>query len=153
MTKRRKARELALQFLYEEDGDTSNLDYKINRFYNDFAVESLKRDGFIKTKEDVNKKKDIAEIFDFLSFIVKGTLVNLEKIDEVIKKISKNWTIERMSRVDRNLLRLSIYEIIYEPETPKNVIINEAVEIAKKYGNDESPAFVNGILDAAVKIK
>ena len=62
MTKRRKARELALQFLYEEDGDISNLDYKINRFYNDFAVESLKRDGFIKTKEDLNKKKDTASL-------------------------------------------------------------------------------------------
>ncbi|MHB1702921.1 MAG: transcription antitermination factor NusB [bacterium] len=153
MTKRRKARELALQFLYEEDGDISNLDYKINRFYNDFAVESLKRDGFIKTKEDLNKKKDTGEIFDFFSSIVNGTLINLKKIDEVIKNISKNWSIERMSRVDRNLLRLSIYEIIFVPETPKNVVINEAVEIAKKFGNDESPAFINGILDAAIKVK
>jgi N utilization substance protein B len=58
-----------------------------------------------------------------------------------------------MSRVDRNLLRLSIYEILFIPETPKNVVINEAIEIAKKFGNDESPAFINGILDAAVKVK
>ena len=58
-----------------------------------------------------------------------------------------------MSRVDRNLLRLSIYEIIFVPETPKNVVINEAVEIAKKFGNDESPAFINGILDAVIKVK
>ena len=56
-----------------------------------------------------------------------------------------------MSRIDRNLLRLSLYEILFHPETPKNVIINESVEIAKKFGNDESPSFVNGILDAALK--
>ena len=153
MTKRRKARELALQFLYEEDGNISNLDYKINCFYNDFASESLMRDGFIKTKEDLNRKKDIFQIFDFFANIVRGTLSNLEKIDGLIRTLAKNWTIERMSRVDRNILRLSIYEILFIPETPKNVVINEAIEIAKKFGNDESPAFINGILDAAVKVK
>ncbi|MDA8401769.1 MAG: transcription antitermination factor NusB [Deltaproteobacteria bacterium] len=153
MTKRRKARELALQFLYEEDGNISNLDYKINCFYNDFASESLIRDGFIKTKEDLNRKKDISQIFNFFADIVRGTLINLEKIDGLIRMLAKNWTIERMSRVDRNLLRLSIYEILFIPETPKNVVINEAIEIAKKFGNDESPAFINGILDAAVKVK
>ena len=153
MTKRRKARELALQFLYEEDGNINNLDYKINCFYNDFASESLIRDGFIKTKEDLNRKKDIFQIFDFFANIVRGTLSNLEKIDGLIRTLAKNWTIERMSRVDRNILRLSIYEILFIPETPKNVVINEAIEIAKKFGNDESPAFINGILDAAVKVK
>ncbi len=153
MTKRRKARELALQFLYEEDGDISNMDYKINRFYNDFASESLMRDGFIKTKEDLNKKKDVAQIFVFFSSIVRGALLNLDKIDGIIKNVSKNWSLERMSRVDRNLLRLSIYEILFVPETPRNVVMNEAIEIAKKFGNDESPAFINGILDAAVKVK
>ena len=153
MTKRRKARELALQFLYEEDGNISNLDYKINCFYNDFASESLIRDGFIKTKEDLSRKKDISQIFDFFANIVRGTLLNVEKIDGLIGALAKNWTIERMSRVDRNLLRLSIYEILFIPETPKNVVINEAIEIAKKFGNDESPAFINGILDAAVKVK
>ena len=153
MTKRRKARELALQFLYEEDGNISNLDYKINCFYNDFASESLMRDGFIKTKEDLNRKKDIFQIFDFFANIVRGTLSNLEKIDGLIGTLAKNWTIERMSRVDRNILRLSIYEILFIPETPKNVVINEAIEIAKKFGNDESPSFINGILDAAVKVK
>ncbi|MHB1660637.1 MAG: transcription antitermination factor NusB [bacterium] len=152
MTKRRKARELALQFLYETDGDISNLDYRINCFYNDFASESLMRDGFIKSKEDLNRKKDIAQIFDFFADIVRGTLSNLEKIDNLIKALSKNWTIERMSRVDRNILRLSVYEILFHFEIPKNVAINEAIEIAKKFGNDESPSFINGILDAAVKI-
>ncbi|MDA8157943.1 MAG: hypothetical protein M0034_01970, partial [Deltaproteobacteria bacterium] len=92
MTKRRKARELALQFLYEEDGNINNLDYKINCFYNDFASESLMRDGFIKTKEDLNRKKDIFQIFDFFANIVRGTLSNLEKIDGLIRTLAKNWT-------------------------------------------------------------
>ena len=142
MTKRRKARELALQFLYETDGDINGLDYKIRSFYNDFASESLIRDGF---------KRDTSQIYDFFFDISQGTLLNLEKIDNIIKKVSKNWSIERMSRIDRNLLRLSLYEILFHPEIPKNVIINESVEIAKKFGNDESPSFVNGILDAALK--
>ena len=153
MTKRRKSRELALQFLYETDGDISNLDAGINSFYSDFATESLVRDGFIKTREDLFRKKDVGQIFDFFSDIVRGTLSHLEAIDVVIRSISKNWTIDRMPRVDRNLLRLSIYELMFHPETPKSVIINESLEIAKKFGNDESPSFINGILDAAVKEK
>ncbi len=153
MTKRRKARELSLQFLYEVDGDAGNLDYKIKCFYNDFASESLIRDGFIKSKEDLSVKKDVFQIFDFFANIVRGTLSNLTDIDGLVKILSKNWTIDRMSRVDRNILRLSIYELLFHLEIPRNVIINEAIEIAKKFGNDESPAFINGILDAAVKAK
>ncbi len=148
MTKRRKARELALQFLYQADGDANGITSKINNFYEEFASESLQRDGFIKSKKDLHQKKSSVDIYGFFYGIAYGTLNNLEKVDAVIKKFSKNWSIERMSRIDRNLLRQSIYEIISHPETPKNVIINEAVEIAKKFGNDESPSFVNGILDA-----
>lgn len=143
MTKRRKARELSLQFLYETDGDLKDLGVRINSFYNEFASESLIRDGF---------KKDTSQIYDFFFDISQGTLLNVEKIDNIIRTVSKNWSIERMSRIDRNLLRLSVYEIMFHPETPKSVIINESVEIAKKFGNDESPPFINGILDAALKV-
>lgn len=132
-----------MQFLYETDGDIKGLGARIDNFYNEFASESLIREGF---------KKNTSQIHDFFFDISQGTLFNLEKIDSIIKKVSKNWTIERMSRVDRNLLRLSIYEFLFHPETPKNVIINESVEIAKKFGNDESPSFINGILDAALKV-
>lgn len=151
MTKRRKSRELALQFLYESDGDIANLESKIRFFYEDFAAESLLRDGFIKSREDLYGKKNTTEIFDFFNKIVRGTLSNIKEIDDSISSVSKNWSLERMPRVDRNLLRLSVYEIMFHPEIPKNVIINESVEIAKKFGNNESPSFINGILDAVVK--
>ncbi len=143
MTKRRKARELALQFLYETDGDIKDLHVRINSFYSEFASESLIRDGFTK---------DISQIYDFFFDISQGTLLNLGKIDNIIRTVSKNWSLERMSRIDRNLLRLSVYETIFHPETPKSVIINESVEIAKKFGNDDSPPFINGILDATLRV-
>ncbi|MFW0884474.1 transcription antitermination factor NusB [Candidatus Acidulodesulfobacterium sp. H_13] len=152
MTKRRKARELALQFLYETDGDISDLDYKMRSFYNCFASESLMRDGFVKSKESLSGEKDMEQIFGFFSDISRGSLSNLDRINDIIKVVSKNWTIDRMSRVDRNILRMSVYEILFHPEIPNNVIINEAIEIAKKFGNDESPSFINGILDAAIKV-
>lgn len=148
MTKRRKARELALQFLYETDGDDGSLELKINSFFHEFASESLILNGFIDSTQDIYHKKETIEIHDFFVDIVRGTLNNVDKIDNIIKKFAKNWTIDRMSRIDRNILRLSIYEILFHPEIPKNVIINEAIEIAKKFGNEESSSFINGILDA-----
>lgn len=151
MTKRRKARELALQFLYELDGTDENLSSRTKRFYEEFASESLLRDGFIKKNDDLYRKKDVLEIYDFFYDIVFGVSANLEKIDGTIRNLSKNWVLERMARIDRNILRLSVYEILMHPETPKNVIINEAIEIAKKFGNGDSPSFINGILDATAK--
>ncbi len=152
MTKRRKARELALQFLYETDGNPVSLETKINSFYREFASESLLRNGFIDSAQNLYSKKESVEIHHFFVDLVNGTLNNIGRIDGLIKNASKNWVIERMSRIDRNLLRLSVYEMLYFPETPKNVVINEAVEIAKKFGNEESSAFINGILDN-IKIK
>jgi N utilization substance protein B len=147
MTKRRQARELALQFLYEIDGDDGSLELKINSFFNEFASESLILNGFIDSIQDIYHKKEAVEIHDFFVDLVHGSLNNIDKIDNTIKRFAKNWTIDRMSRIDRNILRLSIYEILFHPEIPKNVIINEAIEIAKKFGNEESSSFINGILD------
>ena len=78
---------------------------------------------------------------------VRGVAEDLEKVDEVIRKASTNWRLERMARVDRNLIRLALYELKYVEDVPAKVAINEAIEIAKRYGTNESSAFVNGILD------
>jgi transcription antitermination protein NusB len=85
--------------------------------------------------------------------IIKGTLSHLEVIDETIKRKLKNWDFERISAVDRAVLRFSIYSMIYENDVPEKVIINEAVEIVKKFGTDDSYKFVNGILDAVKRSK
>jgi transcription antitermination protein NusB len=79
--------------------------------------------------------------------VVVGVADDLAKVDEAIRKASTNWRIERMARVDRNVLRLGAWELMNHPEVPRAVILDEAVELAKRYGSEESGAFVNGVLD------
>lgn len=83
----------------------------------------------------------------FADELVRGVLERREEIDAQIAAKSRNWAISRMSRVDLNILRLAAFELLYRDDIPKNVTINEAIEVAKKFGTEESPAFVNGILD------
>lgn len=78
---------------------------------------------------------------------VTGVMSSLERIDELIRRSSTNWRLERMARVDRNLLRIATWEIITQTEVPRAVIIDEAVELAKRFGGEDSGAFVNGVLD------
>ena len=87
----------------------------------------------------------------FVKAQTAGTIENLEYIDGIIRKYISGWTFERISKIDTAILRLSIYELAFMPEIPTGVSINEAVEIAKQYGTDEAPAFVNGLLSSAVK--
>ena len=83
----------------------------------------------------------------FADELVRGVLEHREALDATIAEKSKNWSISRMARVDLNILRLAVFELLYPDEIPKNVTINEAIELAKKFGTEESPSFVNGILD------
>jgi N utilization substance protein B len=87
------------------------------------------------------------EAREFAGQLVRETMAHLSEIDDVIQSASKNWRLDRMSRVDRNILRLATYELRYAGNVPVKVIINEAVELAKRFGASESPAFVNGVLD------
>jgi len=84
---------------------------------------------------------------NFAEKLFKGVCDNKAEIDSLIEKHAKNWNIERMAAVDRNIIRIAAYEILLMPETPVNVIIDEAVEISKKYSTSDSSKFVNGILD------
>ena len=83
----------------------------------------------------------------FAEDLLTGILENLSRIDEAIAAKSTHWSLTRMSKIDLNILRLAAYELLCRSDIPKNVTINEAIEIAKKFGSEESPAFVNGILD------
>jgi N utilization substance protein B len=87
------------------------------------------------------------EIRDFTTTLVTGVIEHRDEIDAFIQECSTNWSLERIGLVERNILRLAIYELCFLPEIPPNVTINEAVEVAKKYGTEEAPAFINGILD------
>jgi N utilization substance protein B len=131
MGARRKARELALQMLYQHD------------------LSGNPADTIIGTFEDLQKSK--ANTREFATKIFRGTLDHLAQIDEMIVAQADNWRIERMAVVDRNIIRMSIYEFLYETDTPKLVIIDEAIEIAKKFGTQKSSQFINGILDGILK--
>lgn len=87
-------------------------------------------------------------IVEFASDLVRGTVGRQEEIDGVLATVAHNWRVSRMAVVDRNVLRLALHEMLYGEATPPVVIINEAIEIAKKFGNDDSGPFINGILDA-----
>jgi N utilization substance protein B len=104
------------------------------------------------TEEEVKYERAAEKVLDgeissFAREIIEGVQSNLKEIDEKIKLSSANWKLFRMSIIDRNILRIACYEILFRPEIPGNVTINEAVELAKKFGGEDSGAFINGILD------
>jgi N utilization substance protein B len=131
MGARRKARELALQMLFQYD------------------MSGNAPDMVIATFEDLEKSKPNTR--EFATKIFRGTIEHMDKIDEMIQAQADNWRLSRMAVVDRNIIRMSIYEFLHEDDTPKLVIIDEAIEIAKKFGTDKSSQFINGILDGILK--
>jgi transcription antitermination factor NusB len=93
----------------------------------------------------------VEEAFQYAQRLVRGTVDHREEIDAMIRGQADNWRLERMPAVDRNILRLAIYEMLYERETPKLVVVDEAIELAKKFGSEQSGRFVNGLLDGLLK--
>ena len=98
------------------------------------------------TKEQVADRQNQDEIFDFAMELVTGVLANQLEIDEILTGVAQNWTLDRMPAVDRAILRLGIFEIAFGNQTPAEVAISEAVELATELSTDDSPAFVNGVL-------
>jgi N utilization substance protein B len=128
MGRRRKAREVALQFLYQLDqtgaGDPTPFE------------------------EDFWRRHPVdEEARAFASSLVRGAKTQQVKIDAIIAECAEHWDLERMAVVDRNILRMAVFELLYEPTVPGKVAINEAIEIAKKFGTAESSRFINGVLD------
>lgn len=87
----------------------------------------------------------------FADTLASGTIESVERIDVLIGRHAENWRMDRMAIVDRNILRLATYEFLHDTETPKTVVINEAIEIARRFSSQESPQFINGILDSIRK--
>lgn len=125
---RRKSRELVMQTLFYIEKSSYNFDDSLNLFCRNF----------------VPSKK----ILPFFLKLLKGIVSVKSEIDIIIERSSSNWKISRMSGVDRNVMRIAVYEMLYCPDIPINVTINEAIDIGKKYGAKESGAFINGILDS-----
>ncbi len=132
MRKRSLARECALRILYQIDISQDSDPQRILEEYFSFYPFP-------------------PQVREFASQIVKGVVENRQKIDQIITKYALNWELKRMAYVDRNILRIGIYELLYLDEVPPKVSINEAIELAKRYGDTDSPKFVNGILDSVAK--
>ena len=131
MGKRRSSRELALKFLYQSELNEGNIDEQMKLF--------------------LERNSSLEEIETFMKELVTSTLKQIKEIDEIIQKFSDHWMLDRMTVIDRNILRIGTCELLFSFSTPPKVAINEAVDIAKKYGNDDSPEFINGILDKVYK--
>ncbi len=128
MGARRKGREIAVQILYQADVAGVPLTEAFSTY-----------EGYFKPSK---------RAMEFAKELVNGVAEKQKEIDTWIERFSKHWKLSRMSAIDRNILRLATYELLYRPDIPPKVSINEAVELAKAFGSEESAAFVNGILDA-----
>ncbi|MFA5353510.1 MAG: transcription antitermination factor NusB [Thermodesulfovibrionales bacterium] len=132
--KRRKAREYALQFLYRIDflTDRERAEVMAGQEINAFWLDMGEKDPDIRA---------------FAEDIIRGAFNNLESIDATLQEVAEKWSLQRMAHIDRNIMRLAVYELVYRKDIPTAVTINEAIEIARKYSALESAAFINGILD------
>lgn len=131
MGTRRRARELALQMLYQFELTAA-------------SPEAMHAD-FDEWQNAGEAQRDFADA------LLRGTVARLSEIDDELRRQTTHWRLERLAAVDRNILRLAMYELIYEQDTPPAVVIDEAIEIAKKYGAKDSGRFVNGVLDGFLK--
>ena len=153
MGMRREARERAIQFLFQCDLNAPDqLDEALNQFWDSQRRSALAQasDGKSTWGEQVElppPTTDEAALRLFADPLIKGTLEHRAEADAVIVKHAKNWDISRMAAVDRNILRLAIFEMLHRDDIPPVVSINEAVDIAKRFSTDDSGKFVNGILD------
>jgi N utilization substance protein B len=127
MGSRRKGREAALQILYQID-------------VSEVSAEQAMRDYWVSLATS-------REGEEFANALVGGWASARDQIDETIRSVSQHWRLERMARVDRNILRLATYELLKLPDVPRRVTLNEAVELAKRFGSEGSAGFVNGVLD------
>ncbi len=131
MGKRRKARESTLQILFQLEFDIAQLGKTLNDYW--------------------KSRKAHKEIREYSNWLSRGIITHQKKIDTVIQSISEHWRISRMTLIDRNILRMAVFELLYEESIDPAVVINEAIEIAKKYSGEKASTFINGILDAVRK--
>ena len=132
MTRRSRGREVALQVLYEIEQNPGAPTEEIGQF--------IKR-----------RLLDDRKLCHFTEGLIAGVKANQGQIDEMISQVAENWRLDRMAAIDRNILRLGAYEMLFGPEIPAKVAINEALELAKRYSTAQSSRFVNGILDRVLQ--
>jgi len=141
---RRQGRELALKLIYSlSDHEGGSLEAVLADFWSNFRF----RNDILGDVEDLDSEDIRPEVRHFAEQLVGGVAEHLERIDQAINAFSTNWTLDRMARVDLALLRLATYELIYSQDVPASVVINEAIEIGKRFGTRDTSPFINGVLD------
>jgi N utilization substance protein B len=141
---RRVGRECALKILFAlKLDDRPEVGWLLNAFWENFRFAD---DALGEPLETVDEPLPTAAKL-FAETLVKGVVEYRSVIDCEIREVAKNWSLERMTTVDLSLLRIGAYELLYQPDIPVRVTLNEAIEIAKRYGTKDSPSFINGLLD------
>ena len=146
---RRRAREIALQILHQIDaGGDGDAGLAVTRYFAHLAADG----GPVADEMEGDERELGADRIDrpLVRELVSGVCAHRAEIDELLAALSRNWRLERMAVVERNVIRIALYELKYVETVPINVVINEAVELAKRYGTAEGAAFVNGLLERAV---
>lgn len=143
MPTRRKSRQKALQVLFTWDLIKLPIDQSINIFYDELAG--------AEQEEETGEEPPPAARDAFLDALARGTAEHVETLDRLISQRAERWRLDRMPVVDRNILRMAIYEMMHEG-TPPPVVIDEALELAKRYSDEEAVPFLNGVLDAVRRI-
>lgn len=168
--KRRMAREMALQMLYQQDlgGATATQIFQAfdrspylggngdGRRSGGGTEEGARATTEAQPRRPASaagehRRREVEEAFTYARELVQGTLDHLDEVNRLIREQADNWRLERMPAVDRNILRLAVYELLYEEGIPRLVVVDEAIELAKKFSTDQSGRFVNGLLDGLLK--
>lgn len=151
---RRRSREIALQILHQIDAgglppeSDADVDKAIARYFEHLAMKG----GPAREEDDDEVAAEVAAKIDrpLVQELVRGVTQHWAELDETLTNLSQNWRLERMAIVERNVIRIALFELKYCENVPVNVVLNEAVELAKRYGTAEGAAFTNGLLDRAV---
>jgi N utilization substance protein B len=150
-SKRRLGREMALQMLYQREMGGVTTPQVLHHYNPVDLVEAVRDDPEEVLVRLSGQPEQMREALGYAKRLVEGTTEHLEELDELIREQAENWRLERMSAVDRNVLRLAVYELVYEPDVPKLVVLDEAIELAKRFGSEQSGRFVNGLLDGLLR--
>ena len=157
MTPRRRARCVAMQVLYALDGaETLDPAAALASHLHQFGVPEEETDLTPEPVSGYLIENDAAPVAPFdeeLALdLVRGVCTHRTEIDDVLAKLSRKWRVERLARVDRTILRMGVYELGHRKDTPARVALSEAIELAKRFGAEDAPAFVNGLLDSALEL-
>lgn len=141
---------MAMQMLYQHELGRSSL----SQIFASFDLESYlaETETADPAKPAVgDRTRRVEKSFEYAQRLTEGTVKHGDSIDSLIREHAENWRLERMPAIDRNILRLAIYEMLHESNVPKVVIVDEAIELAKKFGSEDSGRFVNGLLDGVLQ--